>query len=719
MSAPGSPSADVADAVRAELRKERVRLWEPPYSPDPARSSGTPSSCAGNDVDSVASALSSLATTYAARLKKDNAAVFAALEELRHHAIEKLRAKTRVTLLGKVVAVGSSKHEFRVEVDAADTGGQVVDMLRSRLGPLCPPSCRLKAIAGGRCLQDSLASLHEQGWSCDLDRGGKPLRVLFIVSGGEGGNRGGNSSTSIDPAAADNVNIGIATDPILFSQTASSTTSTLEHQRSSDVAPPAVAATAVASQPLPPACPVATIREAAVRLTAHGFGDFELSDAATGRLVPVPAGSRQALVSAIALHARGKEILHGGTADAAVRALEFLVEADQCFVRCREGGAGQLLEKLSNYGELQLDICWAYALVGDADHLPDAMLRLDAAERMIGRQVDRNFLTLAEVKADQGLTLPPEVVPSTRLWLLRGIAKKFNGDILGARADLERAAVFLQGLRVNEVAIDSLLVLGATRTQAVAALRRSEGQPDRAAADLLAAAPQREAAQRERQEQQKLGQTRNGSFVDPDKVGQLEGMNIKRKVAIEALKMSNNDLNDALNAVQSMSEDALLGRGTKRERSEASAPAEDATPVDDLALASVLSLGFDREATESALRAAGNSVEQAVAILTAQIEGIPAQPTVAAEIPAIDEEEARKATDAEKVHKRERAEEDERKKKAAEEAEENKRAEEDAAREVVERELGRCLRRGDLDDEVAGATLEDEETLLQQHLSGL
>mmetsp|Transcript_3808 Transcript_3808/g.4773 ORF Transcript_3808/g.4773 Transcript_3808/m.4773 type:complete len:86 (-) Transcript_3808:171-428(-) len=41
------------------------------------------------------------------------------------------------------------------------------------------------------------------------------------------------------------------------------------------------------------------------------------------------------------------------------------------------------------------------------------------------------------------------------------------------------------------------------------------------------------------------------------------------------------------------------------------------------------------------------------------------------------------------------------------------------AKELVERELGNCLRRAGLEDDLAGASLLEEETLLQQHLSCL
>jgi len=392
----------------------------------------------------------------------------------------------------------------------------------------------------------------------------------------------------------------------------------------------------------------------------------------------VPPGARQALVTAIALHARGKELLadeDGG----ALKALEFLVEASSCFDRCREGGAAELMEKLANYGQLQLDICWAYALLGDSNHLTDAEARLQVAERMIRRQVDRNFLTLAEVKAEAGATLPPEVLPSVRLWLLRGVAKACRGSVGEAREDLHRARLFIQALQVDEGAIETLqLGLGATRLQAVAALRRCEGSADRAADDLLAAASHRKAAQKERRAQRQFGQTVDGSFVDPDAVRQLLSMGVEAQAAVEALKTTNNDVMAALDSLQ-----------RKRAR-------QDEAAVDELALATLLSMGFEQAAAQAALQSVGGQdVEAAAAKLAAppEEEATPEDPEAAAK--------------------------KEREAAAAARAAAEKEAADDAARELVERELGQCLKRGDIEDEFAGAALVEEQTLLQRYLSYL
>lgn len=601
------------DVLRGELRKANIQLWLPPYT----------------NADNDLHALRELAKTLSESLGGEPEAIEDGLEELRQHALAKLRAKTRVTLLGKVV--GGAIPEVRVEFDESVTGGHVLNQLRDAVG-----TPELRVIKAGRMLREE-STLQEQGWCADQARGGKPLHVLVLSSRSR---------------AADDSKVGEA---------GKATSS------------------------------VASVRDAAERLTAEGYGDFELTDAATGRNVSVPPSARQALIAAIALHARGREILGDAGRGGAAGALEFLAEADHCFEKCRDAGAIQLVNQLANFGQLQLDICWAYALLGDTVHLPDAESRLEASQRMISRQVDRNFLTLAEVKAEQGHTLPPEVIPSMRLWLLQGVAKRCRGNP-EARKDLDRASLFLSALKVDAAAVDSLMTLGATRAQAVAALRRNGGSADRAGADLLAAAPQREAATREREEQQKLGQTADGSYLDLQKLAQLTSIGIRKELAIAALKQANNDLDAALDAVQTQPASALLPDERKAKKRK---PATSAR-VDDLALATVLSMGFDPEASQEALLAHNNNVEEAVASLSMQ-QG--------ATFSSGDSKASSSDSEGDKPHN--------------DDSSAVKKAALDAAREVIERELGSCLRGSDLDDSVAGASFEEEEALLQEHLSCL
>ncbi|CAJ1331016.1 unnamed protein product [Effrenium voratum] len=596
--------ANVVEAVKAELKREKIKLWVQPYLQDEA--------------------LDDLSHRYASRLGAEIAAVRAALLELKQQALAELARRKegaaaqtsssqtpdddKLTLLGKVPGKpGIQQQDIKMEVSSGQSGLSVKALLRDCLG-----ASKVKVIVEGKVLQDE-PTLAAQGWNGDSQRGG-PLRVILLP---------------VFPEAVD--------------------------QKS--------------QEGLEREADVTQLRHAAERLTATGFGDFELSDQRTGRLVQIPPSARQPLVTAIALHARGRELLReeGGAA----RALEFLVEASFCFEAAREQGAAELLKSLSNLGELQLDICWSYALLGDSNYLPDAEARLEIAESMIRRQVDSNFLTLAEVRAEQGRTLPPDVLPAVRLWLLRGIAKACRG-YAGAAEDLERAALFLQALQVDESVVDMLVNLGVrqgvTRVQAVAALRRAEGNGDNAATCLLAAAEHYRAAHKERQAQHKFGCTENGSFVDLRAVRQLVAMGMDEGSSVQALKQANNDVS------------AALERMRKRAR----------LAVDELALATLVSMGYDTKAAEAALQAVGGADVDAACLKLSHQEDLQ------------DSSSCQAAEDT---------------KDCADNGASEEAAADDEARELVERELGRCLKRGDIEDEIAGAELVEEQLLVQRYLS--
>jgi hypothetical protein len=691
----------VVESVKDVLRKQKVKLWLPPYTPDDG------------------GALASLASSIALEIAIPAETVGAALEELRQHALAKLAEKTRITLMGRIIGAGCCSNapagggELKEQCDIEELGAVLLARLCERFG-----AQHLRVIAGGRALEEG-ATLKEQGWKCDSERGQKPLKVLFIASGKKGApftppSRVANSQGDAVSAEAASI-AGVEDSRKLFG---------IANEATGQESPASVSITSVAH-----------VREAAEALTSEGFGDFDLYDSKTGKLQPVPSAARQALITAIALHARGRELLSAsGQASVSssapaegdgiapldttmAEALEFLVEADRCFERCRETGAAQILDQLENFGQLQLDICWAYALLGDTDCLPDAVSRLETAEKMIQRQVDRNFLTLAQVQAEQGKTLPPEVLPSVRLWLLRGVARRCRGDP-EASADLQRAAIFMQGLRVHEDDISNLLTLGASRLQAIAALRRSGGNADAAAEALLAGATQKGQQRVDREAARKFGKTADGSFVEPQCVAQLLSMGVEEKLAVAALKKAKNDVPSALDILQSEPADVLLGN--KKPRVEPNQQ----MPVDDLALATVVSMGFDAAVAEKALRASGGNVEDALMALTmdnTQTSAAPATTdgTEYSELPAasVEEEPAAESPGVTSGEAPELP-------AAATEggnmtAAEQKKQVLDHAREVVEQALGQCLRKSDLDDEVAGAELEMEEALLQQHLSSL
>ena len=280
----------------------------------------------------------------------------------------------------------------------------------------------------------------------------------------------------------------------------------------------------------------------------------------------------------------------------------------------------------------------------------------------------------------------PILVTAVRFWLLRGLARRVRapGDAVATR-DLDRAALFVRRLRVNRAAAATLVAMGATQRQAVAALRRAEGVPDKAASQWLEDSQQKRAAGKRRAQQQKHGTTADGSFVEIETLEQLASMGFGKELAVAALKQCNNDMEKTLAALSTQSTEALLGPSKKRGRKGAG------VTVDDMALASLLSMGFERGPAEAALKACDNDVERAVMRATAPPD------ENSGDEDDDDADDAAAAADVDDETKDRRA---------------ADRLAYDEARDTIERELGQSLRRSDLDDDIAGSELHDEEALL-------
>jgi hypothetical protein len=121
------------DAVRDKLREDKIKLWLPPYdTPD---------------------AVDALAKTYAGALEVPEAEVKAHLEALRQSALEKLAARTLITLQGAGFSVRES-----IELPGAVARAAVAAALGHDTR-----AQHVRIVGGGRALRDA-ETLREQGW---------------------------------------------------------------------------------------------------------------------------------------------------------------------------------------------------------------------------------------------------------------------------------------------------------------------------------------------------------------------------------------------------------------------------------------------------------------------------------------------------------------------------------------------------------------------------
>ena len=246
------------------------------------------------------------------------------------------------------------------------------------------------------------------------------------------------------------------------------------------------------------------------------------------------------------------------------------------------------MDEVDNFGFLQLDLCRAYAFLGDGACLDDAERRLAAAERSLARRFDDRYEGRGVAAARAGRKIPAAFVPLARCKVLRALAAACRGaDASALAAD---GACLLAALRHDAAALAPLEALGASRAAALAALRRAEGDAAKAAAAILDAADRRGAKRKEAPIVAGGGATSDGSFVDAralDRLGrECPGVAFEERLA--ALKRCDNNWSAAA---------ADLRRA--------------AAPVDAAKLAALLVLGADRAVAEAALRACDGDVDHA------------------------------------------------------------------------------------------------------------
>jgi hypothetical protein len=312
-------------------------------------------------------------------------------------------------------------------------------------------------------------------------------------------------------------------------------------------------------------------------------------------------------------------------------ALTFLLEADS------EWNSSTALlswiDKVDNYGLLQLDIAWCYLLLGSMDALPDAVIRLAKAENVLRKQVHSNFVTLALAQADMNNAIPPLCSVFVRLFLLQGVAYKITSNNAEATKRLGWARLLCQSLRESSpsTVVDELCDVYNTtdRSAVIAALRRSNGRPDEASELISNEREERETAAKKRRRQRKLGRCSNGSdWVNTDHISSLAGMlgmnasesdldsdsEDGRKVSMGAcivtslLRLTNNSIEESLQMYNNLGPDGIFQRVKEldkggRKRPRGGSPKH---KVEETDLVTMISMGVEESLARKALKETGN-----------------------------------------------------------------------------------------------------------------
>ncbi|OWR52957.1 hypothetical protein KGM_213317 [Danaus plexippus plexippus] len=323
----------------------------------------------------------------------------------------------------------------------------------------------------------------------------------------------------------------------------------------------------------------------------------------SGKAIKLPPAERRSLLIGLALHERGR---------AAARkqdyslALVLFLEADRQFSECRSS----ILQTVDNIAVLQLDISWCYLCLRSLASAGDAAARLARAENAFRLSYGEDHQRLIALKG----TNANERVLFMRLYLLQGIVAYHQNKRDEARVLLEKAENELRYIKVDEASVEALTELGWSRGQARTGLRAAGGDLDRAHHYLEEKRAERE-TEREKHRaerlQAQLGTCLDGSSVNPQLVQALQGMGYTRRMALLALRNSNNSVADAVRLIQEHPEMLV-----ESDSDDATPSSDDSLPEpDNKLIAELESMGYPVSEARSALRLSRNNVSRAVEIL--------------------------------------------------------------------------------------------------------
>ncbi|CAB9518888.1 Negative regulator of ubiquitin-like proteins 1 [Seminavis robusta] len=724
----GSNDAAIKDQVLTVLREQKIKLWVPPYVNDHG--------------ETVEKALEDLVNQNAGLLPgSSQGLVLQSLKDLQSHALAKLQAKklstttaspksVRTTLLSSTPVnleakiLGLPKH-FEVDLSSIDcsiaknvslftekapvlrldgvslqhtTDVQLLDFLRAVFH-----TNNVRVIHRGKTLTGPTNG-HEMGptsLGCLLQSAAVVVPLLCMVSPKSQNNAGDKGQ---EPANT------------LYSR-------------------------------------IAAIRQAARQI--RDSTNLEITDQ-HGVTVPMSADDRLGFLTALALHRMGVQT------DLTTRedALVLLLEADK---EWKDHPRLQpWKDRVDNYGLLQLDIAWVYLQLESLDNLPDSIQRLEEAERVLRKQVHVNFVTLALAQAEMGnyKEVPPLSAVFAKLFVLQGIAylcdSRLNpGSAAKGQERLNQAFVLLQSLRMlaPDDAVQQLLEISQrdsiAPSDAIAALRQSQGNLDVAAMALAEAETTRQQRQRDREVQHNHGVCQNET--DPvdlalvEKLRPLLGSSGSTDLAVGLLRLSNNDLSRALDlyAECELSPDAvstrvetlderlvqrgLLNRTVWRNKKRKLSRMKE-KPVDEMALVTLLSMGVDDRQARLALQSNANNVEQALLWLSTTTDvtteaAAPAATGVAEESTAptgsvqgkTEGEDEEMAPSEEVGSGQEERTQDDDEDDSAESDVHFEDTVEWAAKELLHQELGDILEERNLEKEVLGLSLDEEWRLVLKY----
>uniref|UniRef100_A0A1B6L3Y2 UBA domain-containing protein n=1 Tax=Graphocephala atropunctata TaxID=36148 RepID=A0A1B6L3Y2_9HEMI len=282
------------------------------------------------------------------------------------------------------------------------------------------------------------------------------------------------------------------------------------------------------------------------RSNANNEYYFQVENQA-GEALNLPFYERKALVTAMALHEKGRAALKQGDCSLA---LVLFLEADKEYSEC----TSELLKAVDNYALLHLDISWCYLCLRNPVQIPDAERRLSLCEQSFHKTYGPNLERLMAIKGATG----NEAALFMRLHLMQGVVMFHKNKRAEARLLLERAQSELSGLKFDDNKLCLLLELGYSNAEARLGLRAARGNIEEAEELICRKRKERELAREKNRVQLKnereritLGLCADGKqYCEPSLLDRLVTMGFNRSQSVEALKLSNNMIVEAIRIIQ-------------------------------------------------------------------------------------------------------------------------------------------------------------------------
>lgn len=260
----------------------------------------------------------------------------------------------------------------------------------------------------------------------------------------------------------------------------------------------------------------------------------------------MPEQERTALMMGLLFHEKGRAQLKKENYN---EALILFLEADNEIKNCNSS----IIKSIDNLALLNLDIVWCYLQLKSITQLPDAERRLQLCEDSFKRTYGENFERVKQIKNSE----MSERCLIVRLKLLKAVVNFHQNKQNEASTYISMVEREIAELQIDDQKISMLIEMGYKKSEAIIGLRSTyNASIDCAINFILDRREKLKKARKDGKKERYLGKCLEslGFDVNPKDVTKLTEMGFTREMAAMALKKSNNDLTEAVNLLQSQSE---------------------------------------------------------------------------------------------------------------------------------------------------------------------